>query len=283
MTMLVRSRDTWARLRTCFAESVETDPGTAVATVAIRSDENASYPAFQHHIVMVPIGYTSNTTGTSLKDHLWIQNAGAANYQANARFFSKVGTGTMSGSAANTWHDCNTSPSWTITVNTIQLSSMAMWLHLREKNSLKVISNVYVQIQAIVEAGGCPDPNMKITLNDGSVCRAGDIEIGMMVLSKHEKTGELGTHKVIKAKRRYATKIRIRFHDKKEVICSDLHRFYLENSDVLIRACKLSKGMKLGDSIVTDIDYVGNGDVIDIEVEDAHTYYMEGLLSHNFK
>jgi hypothetical protein len=41
--------------------------------------------------------------------------------------------------------------------------------------------------------------------------------------------------------------------------------------------------MKLGDSIVTDVDYVGNGDVIDIEIEDAHTYYMEGLLSHNFK
>jgi hypothetical protein len=212
---------------------------------------------------------------------IWLQGGGANNYQANARFFSQSG-GTLVGSSANTWIDCGADPWWGIYTTTTAVN-IRFWLQLREKNSLKLISNVYCECSAEYEYLGCPDPSMRITLANGSTIRAGELKVGMKVLAVHETTKELGSYPITNIKIQQAIKFRIRFDDGKEIICSDLHRFYLEDGDTLIRACKLNVGMRLGKSTITAIDYVGAGEVVSFEVEDAHTYFMEGVLSHNFK
>ena len=157
----------------------------------------------------------------------------------------------------------------------------------------------------------CPDPNMHILMANGSQKRAGDLKVGDLVKTYHEKDlkkagkkslvlasgstekyselreqlessyakATLGDYKVefvdiIKN----VEKIKLTFEGS-EIICSLSHKFYVDDS------WKEAKNMVIGDEVsskkLVAIEDVEDGDVVYITVEDAHTYICEGLLSHN--
>jgi len=125
----------------------------------------------------------------------------------------------------------------------------------------------------------CPDPNMLILMADDTQKRAGDLVVGDLVKTNHEKSLELGNYEVefvdiIKG----VEKIKLTFEGS-EIICSLTHKFYVDNT------WKEAKDMVVGDVVsdkkLTAIEKVEDGDVVHITVKDAHTYICEGLLSHN--
>ena len=125
----------------------------------------------------------------------------------------------------------------------------------------------------------CPDPNMLILMADDTQKRAGDLVVGDLVKTNHEKSLELGNYEVefvdiIKD----VEKIKLIFEGS-EIICSLTHKFYVDNT------WKEAKDMVVGDVVsdkkLTAIEKVEDGDVVHITVKDAHTYICEGLLSHN--
>ena len=125
----------------------------------------------------------------------------------------------------------------------------------------------------------CPDPSMLILMSDDTKKKAGELVVGDLVKTYHEKTFELGNYEVefvdiIKN----VEKIKLTF-DESTIICSLSHKFYVNNS------WKEADDMVIGDVVsdkkLTAIEKVEDGDVIHITVKDAHTYICEGLLSHN--
>ena len=161
----------------------------------------------------------------------------------------------------------------------------------------------------------CPDPDMKILMSDGSQKRAGDLVVGDLVKTYHEKdlekASELahkkalvlasgGTEKYSQLREQlessYAKatlgeykvefvdiikdveKIKLTFEGS-EIICSLSHKFYVNNSWKEARELKV--GDEVSDKKLLSKESVENGDVVFITIEDAHTYICEGLLSHN--
>ena len=125
----------------------------------------------------------------------------------------------------------------------------------------------------------CPDPNMLILMADGSQKKAGDLVVGDLLKTNHEKGFELGEYKVeYKNVVNDVQKIKLIF-DKTEIICSFTHKFLVDKS------WKEAKNMKINDEVsgkkLLSTEEVEDGDVVHITVEDAHTYICEGLLSHN--
>jgi hypothetical protein len=125
----------------------------------------------------------------------------------------------------------------------------------------------------------CPDPSMLILMSDDTQKRAGDLVVGDLVKTNHEKSLELGNYEV-----EYVNivedveKIKLTFEDS-EIVCSLTHKFYVNND------WKEADDMVIGDVVsdkkLTAIKKVEDGDVVHITVKDAHTYICEGLLSHN--
>ena len=125
----------------------------------------------------------------------------------------------------------------------------------------------------------CPDPSMLILMSDDTQKKAGDLVVGDLVKTYHEKSFELGNYEIefvdiIKD----VEKIKLTF-DESEIICSLTHKFYVDDT------WKEAKDMIVGD-VVSDkkliaIEKVEDGEVVHITVKDAHTYICEGLLSHN--
>jgi len=125
----------------------------------------------------------------------------------------------------------------------------------------------------------CPDPSMLILMANGSQKRAGDLMIGDLIKTNHEKDMKLGEYKV-----EYVNvvsdipKTKLTF-DESVIVCSLTHKFYVDDD------WKAAEDMVIGDKVsgqkLISIDNVEDGDVVHITVEDAHTYICEGLLSHN--
>ena len=116
-------------------------------------------------------------------------------------------------------------------------------------------------------------------MSDDTSKKAGDLVIGELVKTYHEKSFELGNYEVefvdiIKD----VEKIKLTFEDS-EIVCSLTHKFYVDND------WKEAKDMMIGDVVsdkkLTAMKKVEDGDVVHITVKDAHTYICEGLLSHN--
>jgi len=161
----------------------------------------------------------------------------------------------------------------------------------------------------------CPDPNMLILMANGSQKKAGDLKVGDLVKTYHEKDLEneskLARYKSLvlssgdvekdsylreQLENSYAKatlgeykvqfvdivknveKIKL-FFEGSEIVCSLTHKFYVNNS------WKEAKDMVVGDEVsgkkLLSTQNVEDGDVVHITIEDAHTYICEGLLSHN--
>jgi len=126
---------------------------------------------------------------------------------------------------------------------------------------------------------GCPDPNMHILMSDGSQKKAGNLVVGDLIKTNHEKDLKLGEYKIEYIgvlNNQPKTKL---IFDGCEIVCSLTHKFYVKND------WKEAKDMVVGDEVsgkkLVTIENVEDGDVIHITVEDAHTYICQGLLSHN--
>jgi hypothetical protein len=125
----------------------------------------------------------------------------------------------------------------------------------------------------------CPSPEMLILLSSGEQRKAGDLQVGDEVKTQHEATMEWGNFKVTHAEIiPNAKRLNIKL-DGKDFICSLDHKFYKDNAWVDAKDVKV--GDVLSDKVVTDIAEHSTGDVVQITVDDAHTYICEGVLSHN--
>jgi hypothetical protein len=136
---------------------------------------------------------------------------------------------------------------------------------------------------------GCPDPDMMINVTGNTFVRAGDLEVGQKVWTVHETTNEYGLYTITSIDIVEQPKMTIGFAGLgQSVIVSESHRFKI--GDTWTFAKHLRPGMPVNivsmektfqESIVTvsDMKYYGMGPVVKIEVEDAHTYLVHGLVS----
>ena len=125
----------------------------------------------------------------------------------------------------------------------------------------------------------CPSPEMLILLSNGEQRKAGDLQVGDEVKTQHETTMEWGNFKVTHAEIiPNAKRLNIKL-DGKDFICSLDHKFYKDGAWVDAKDIKV--GDVLSDKAVTEIAEHSTGDVVQITVDDAHTYICEGVLSHN--
>lgn len=129
----------------------------------------------------------------------------------------------------------------------------------------------------------CPDPDTLILMFDGSQKRAGDLKVGDRVRTQHEVTLEWGDHEITFVESIHSEKLILTF-DHVKFICSKTHKFYVEH-----KGWTEVNQMEIGDYVIgldqshqlIQIEEEEYGEVVVIEVEDAHTYISEGLLSHN--
>jgi hypothetical protein len=119
---------------------------------------------------------------------------------------------------------------------------------------------------------------MKILLDDGSQIAAGDLKVGMKVLTQHEDTMETGSYEVTHASAVHSERLKLTI-GRVDFVCSKSHKFYSEGS--WIEAETIQVGDVIGDSVVLAVKEFDAGDVVKITVDSAHTYICEGLLSHN--
>ena len=123
--------------------------------------------------------------------------------------------------------------------------------------------------------------------------RAGDLNVGDSILTIHEHTRDPGTFKILEAERMIQPKVEIEFADGKKLKVSSTHKF-LMSDDTWKKVCDISVGecvmgmnydviYDLSSKEIVSITDIGEGEVIKFEIEDAHTYITEGLISHNVK
>jgi hypothetical protein len=125
----------------------------------------------------------------------------------------------------------------------------------------------------------CPSPEMLILLSNGEQCKAGDLQVGDEVKTQHETTMEWGNFKVTHAEIiPNAKRLNIKL-DGKDFICSVDHKFYKDSAWVDAKDVKV--GDVLSGKSVTEIAEHSTGDVVQITIDNAHTYICEGVLSHN--
>ena len=129
----------------------------------------------------------------------------------------------------------------------------------------------------------CPDPNTLILLSDGTQKRAGDLRVGDVVRTQHEDTLEWGEHKVTYVQIKDSEKLILTFNHT-EFVCSTTHKFYVEG-----KGWTEVNQMEIGDFVIgldqshelLEVKEGTYGEVVVIQIEEAHTYISEGLLSHN--
>lgn len=134
---------------------------------------------------------------------------------------------------------------------------------------------------------GCPDPSAMIVMADGVLKRAGDIQVGDNVYTMHHITREYGNYRVSYAQRDIQPRVKIRFSNGQTLICSESHTFYVGkeysvNDSEWIRASDLRDGMWITDKhYIKQIKSIGMGEVVKLHVDEAHSYIVDGIPSHN--
>jgi hypothetical protein len=130
---------------------------------------------------------------------------------------------------------------------------------------------------------GCPVPKMNILINPNESVKAGDLKIGDEVYTRHQDTFEWGTYKVTSAERYIQPTVKVVI-DEFQVEVSASHKFltkdlkFISISDLLVGdLVETTKGAKP----ILSIEPTGTKEVVKLEIEDAHTYVVENIVSHN--
>ena len=137
----------------------------------------------------------------------------------------------------------------------------------------------------VIKGGGCPTPDMRISKGNNIWIRSGDLIPGSMVYTMHEKTEKWGYYPVILVERMIQFVLSVKIGEN-IVEVSESHKFLTEfNEYISISDLTVGSVVKTidGNSNIISIDKIGEKEVIRIEVGDAHTYVVEGIISHNKK
>ena len=152
--------------------------------------------------------------------------------------------------------------------------------HLYDGNS----SDFYTTCRAAQGCtSGCPVPEMNILINPNESVKAGDLKIGDEVYTRHQDTFEWGTYKVTSAERYIQPTVKVVI-DEFQVEVSASHKFltkdlkFVSISDLLVGdLIETTKGAKP----ILSVESTGTKEVVKLEIEDAHTYVVENIVSHN--
>ena len=134
--------------------------------------------------------------------------------------------------------------------------------------------------------GGCVDPSVSILLPNSVTKLASEVKVNDIILTIHEITKELGEFKVLTKKIITQPKVIVRFTDNTEIKVSDTHKFLMNDNTwkqiFNLKGNETVKGLEI-DKTIKEIIRIGEGDVVMFEIEEAHTYISDGLISHNLK
>ena len=143
----------------------------------------------------------------------------------------------------------------------------------------------YGNLNEVCGSGVCPTPDMPILIAPNTWVMAGDLKVGDYVYTKHEHTGEWGSYQVTLANP--ATNIVSQtVIGGKTLKVSSNHKFLTESMG-FVALSELWVGAKVqtidGIAEIESIEELGELPVIQIEVDQAHTYVIEDVVSHNRK
>jgi hypothetical protein len=131
----------------------------------------------------------------------------------------------------------------------------------------------------------CPTPDMPILISPNSWVMAGDLKVGDYVYTKHETTGEWGSYQVTSANSGTNMVSRTVIGGQ-ELKVSSNHKFLTESMG-FVPLSELWVGAKVqtvdGIAEIESIESIGIMEVIQIEVDQAHTYVIGEVVSHNRK
>ena len=132
----------------------------------------------------------------------------------------------------------------------------------------------------------CVDPESEVLVDsDGTTKLAADLEIGDEVYTMHEATKIWGYFKVIRHEIVTQPKLILTFTDGSTLIASKSHKVYLGKN-----TWKAIEQLTVGERLVTfsgtmkellTIEDNGLGPVVSMEIENAHTYIADQIVSHN--
>ena len=128
----------------------------------------------------------------------------------------------------------------------------------------------------------CVAPHTLILMGDGTLKKAGDIQVGDVVKTKHESTLEDVNAPITLKQIRTDKRVKVTIGNK-EIVCTPNHRFYVDNRQAFVEAQELQEGDILSEQHFISIEEYEAGEIVKLTVERAHTYISEGILSHNFK
>ena len=134
--------------------------------------------------------------------------------------------------------------------------------------------------------GGCIDPNTGILVSPNQSKLAAHLAQGDIIYTMHEITKEFGYFAISHYELIQQPKLLIKLSDLSEIFVSTTHRFYLGSDN-----WEFAKNLVQGDKVysmgglldIISIEYKGVGEVIKLEVEEAHTYVANNIISHNVK
>jgi hypothetical protein len=132
----------------------------------------------------------------------------------------------------------------------------------------------------------CVDPEVEILVDsDGTTRLAADLEIGDEVYTMHESTKIWGYYKVLNHEIFTQPKLLLTFNDGTTLLASKSHKVYLGSN-----IWKTIDSLSIGERLVTfsgvmkelaSSEDMGEGPVVSMEIDSAHTYVANEILSHN--
>lgn len=130
--------------------------------------------------------------------------------------------------------------------------------------------------------GGCPTLDMPINVGPHMHLKAGELKLGDLIYTNKEGTNEFGYFKVISNTQTNQPCLRV-VTENRAIEISKTHRF--ETSSGYERAENMKVGDTLktleGDEIIIAISPAGMKKVVNFEIEEAHTYMVWDVKSHN--
>jgi hypothetical protein len=134
----------------------------------------------------------------------------------------------------------------------------------------------------------CVDPNTPILVDEtGTTKLAGELVVGDQVYTMHEYTRSWGYYTITNHEIVIQPKLKLIFIDNTDLIASESHKVYLGRDtwsniiDLKIGDCVVSRGGGMKEII--DIQSLPAGDVVSMEIQEAHTYISNNIISHNIK
>lgn len=145
-----------------------------------------------------------------------------------------------------------------------------------------------ISIYAAATTYRCVDPNTLILIDEtGTTKPAGELVIGEHVYTMHEYTKSWGYYTITNHELVTQPRIQLTFIDNTTLIASESHKVYLGRdtwyniSDLKIGDCVVSRGSGMKEII--NIQTLEPGTVVSMEIQDAHTYISNNIISHNIK